>query len=97
MHHPLSLLFYVIHMVISIYIWILIISMFASWIRHIVTNETVLRILYTADRLAEPAYAFVRFCFGKIGVPTSIGMFDFSFLIAYVVLRVLDSIVRSLI
>jgi len=69
------------HMIISIYIWVIIIAALISWVRPDPYNP----IVQTLYRLTEPAYAVVR----KY-IPTVIGGIDLSPIIIILGLQFFD-------
>ena len=71
----------ILHMVISIYIWVIIIAALISWVRPDPYNP----IVQTLYRLTEPAYALVRRY-----IPTVIGGIDLAPLIIIIALQFID-------
>ena len=71
----------ILHMVISIYIWVIIIAALISWVRPDPYNP----IVQTLYRLTEPAYALVRRF-----IPTVIGGIDLAPLIIIIALQFID-------
>jgi len=69
------------HMIISIYIWVIIIAALISWVRPDPYNP----IIQTLYRLTEPAYALVR----KY-IPTAIGGIDLAPIIIILGLQFFD-------
>ncbi|MRJ02484.1 MAG: YggT family protein [Epsilonproteobacteria bacterium] len=77
----------ILHMVISIYIWIVIIAALITWVRPDPYNP----IVQTLYRLTEPVYALVRRY-----IPTLIGGIDFAPLIVIIALQFIDLFVVRL-
>ncbi len=71
----------ILHMIISIYIWVIIIAALISWVRPDPYNP----IVQTLYRLTEPAYALVRRF-----IPTVIGGIDLAPLIIIIALQFID-------
>ncbi|MRI83241.1 MAG: hypothetical protein C6I00_02365 [Nitratiruptor sp.] len=71
----------ILHMVITIYIWIVIIAALITWVRPDPYNP----IVQTLFRLTEPAYALIRRY-----IPTVIGGIDLAPLILILVLQFID-------
>ncbi len=71
----------ILHMIISIYIWVIIIAALISWVRPDPYNP----IVQTLYRLTEPAYALVRRY-----IPTVIGGIDLAPLIIIIALQFID-------
>ncbi|WP_456403816.1 YggT family protein [Hydrogenimonas sp.] len=71
----------ILHMVISIYIWVVIIAALVSWVRPDPYNP----IVQTLYRLTEPVYAWIRRY-----VPTVVGGIDLAPLIVIIGLQFLD-------
>jgi len=69
------------HMIISIYIWVIIIAALISWVRPDPYNP----IVQTLYRLTEPAYALVRRY-----IPTAIGGIDLAPIIIILGLQFFD-------
>lgn len=79
------------NMIISLYIWVVIIAALITWVRPDPYNP----IVQTLYRLTEPAYAFIRRY-----IPTVIGGIDLSPLVLILALQfvqlLLSNILRSL-
>ncbi len=71
----------ILHMVISIYIWVVIIAALVSWVRPDPYNP----IVQTLYRLTEPVYAWIRRY-----IPTVVGGIDLAPLIVIIGLQFLD-------
>ncbi len=71
----------ILSMVITIYIWVVIISALLTWVNPDPSNP----IVQILRRLTEPAYAFVRRY-----IPTTIGGIDLSPIIIILALQFLD-------
>lgn len=71
----------ILHLVISVYIWVVIIAALVSWVRPDPFNP----IVQTLYRLTEPVYAFIRRY-----IPTVIGGIDLSPLIVIIALQFID-------
>ena len=71
----------ILHMVISIYIWVVIIAALISWVRPDPYNP----IVQTLYRLTEPVYAWIRRY-----IPTIIGGIDLAPLILIIALQFFD-------
>ena len=71
----------ILHMVISIYIWVVIIAALITWVRPDPFNP----IVQTLYRLTEPVYAWVRRY-----IPTAVGGIDLAPLIIIFGLQFLD-------
>ncbi len=71
----------ILHMVISIYIWVVIIAALVSWVRPDPYNP----IVQTLYRLTEPVYAWIRRY-----IPTVVGGIDLAPLILIIGLQFLD-------
>ncbi len=77
----------ILHMVISLYIWVIIIAALISWVRPDPYNP----IVQTLYRLTEPAYALVRRF-----IPTVIGGIDLAPLVIIIALQFIDMFVVKL-
>ncbi|WP_457592521.1 YggT family protein [Hydrogenimonas sp.] len=71
----------ILHMVISIYIWVVIIAALVSWVRPDPYNP----IVQTLYRLTEPVYAWIRRY-----IPTVVGGIDLAPLIVIIGLQFID-------
>lgn len=71
----------ILHLVISVYIWVVIIAALVSWVRPDPFNP----IVQTLYRLTEPVYAFIRRY-----IPTVIGGIDLAPLIVIIALQFID-------
>ncbi len=71
----------ILHMAISIYIWVVIIAALVSWVRPDPYNP----IVQTLYRLTEPVYAWIRRY-----IPTAIGGIDLAPLIVILGLQFID-------
>lgn len=71
----------ILHMMISIYIWVVIIAALVSWVKPDPFNP----IIQTLYRLTEPVYSFVRRY-----IPTVIGGIDLAPLIVIIALQFVD-------
>ena len=78
----------VVHMVITIYIWVVIIAALVSWVRPDPYNP----IVQTLYRLTEPVYAWIRRY-----VPTVIGGIDLAPLIVIIGLQFIDIFLMRLV
>jgi YggT family protein len=71
----------ILHMLISVYIWVVIIAALITWVRPDPYNP----IVQTLFRLTEPVYAFIRRY-----IPTVIGGIDLSPIIVIFALQFID-------
>ncbi|MCF6201218.1 MAG: YggT family protein [Hydrogenimonas sp.] len=71
----------ILHMVISIYIWVVIIAALVSWVRPDPYNP----IVQTLYRLTEPVYVWIRRY-----IPTMVGGIDLAPLIVIIGLQFID-------
>ncbi len=71
----------ILHMIISIYIWVVIIAALVSWVRPDPYNP----IVQTLYRLTEPVYAWIRRY-----IPTVVGGIDLAPLIVIIGLQFID-------
>lgn len=78
----------IVHSLLSVYIWIVIIGAFLSWVRPDPYNPIV-QIIY---RLTEPAYALIRRMF-----PTVFNGLDLAPIILIIILQVIDVILVNII
>ncbi len=78
----------VVHMVITIYIWVVIIAALVSWVRPDPYNP----IVQTLYRLTEPVYAWIRRY-----IPTVVGGIDLAPLIVIIVLQFIDIFLMRLV
>lgn len=77
------------HFIISAYTWVVIASVLFSWLRIPPVGHALSPAVRLVEQLTAPAYELIW----RLKIPTQMGAFDFSPIIIFIALNLLDALI----